>query len=130
HVVALGARRREDALRVASWQLAAGAPADAELLLRAAKVARYAHDYEQTERLARAAIREHDDVESRIVLGEALFELGRFADADRVLAEAAPFTTNDDEVAAVATMRSTNAFWGLLDPATALAIRRDARLGV
>jgi DNA-binding CsgD family transcriptional regulator len=127
YITSLGARRREDALRMASWQLAGGAHADGALLLRAAKVARYAHDFAQAERLARAAEQEQTNVDSLILLGEALFELGRFEDADPVLRAAEDASTTDDELTAAATMRSTNTFWGLLDPDAARAIRSEAR---
>src|SRR5262245_22451874 len=48
---ALGARRREDAIRVATARLEAAGTADADLLLKAARLARYGHDFPQVERL-------------------------------------------------------------------------------
>ncbi|OLT18851.1 hypothetical protein BJF78_11690 [Pseudonocardia sp. CNS-139] len=52
----LGARRQEDALRLAGWELALGTAGDPELLLRAARLACAVHDYPTTERLAAAAL--------------------------------------------------------------------------
>nr|MDT0666751.1 hypothetical protein [Micromonospora sp. DSM 115978] len=43
-VRASGMRRRDDALRVAIWQLEVGEPPDAVLLLRAARLSRDTHD--------------------------------------------------------------------------------------
>ena len=50
-----GARRREDALRIATWRLEATGEAEAGLLLRAAWLAHYAHDYPLVVKLAGAA---------------------------------------------------------------------------
>jgi hypothetical protein len=44
-IEAYGARRRDDALLVAGWRLAATSTADPGLLVGAAALARYAHDY-------------------------------------------------------------------------------------
>ena len=57
----IGGRRREDATRVAAARLQALGSADPELLLKAARLARYALDFPQVERFARAAAHARDD---------------------------------------------------------------------
>src|SRR5262249_28802245 len=65
------------------------------------------------------------------VRGEALYEQGRFDDAEAVLApadEAADAAGDASELAAdLATVRSVNLAWGLQRPADAIAVRRRAR---
>ena len=61
------------------------ASADPELLVRAARLARYGQDFTQVERLGRAALLEGVTPEAGLLVGEALHELGAFAEADEVL---------------------------------------------
>ncbi|OLB64808.1 MAG: hypothetical protein AUI10_09500 [Actinobacteria bacterium 13_2_20CM_2_72_6] len=124
----LGARRRGDLLRIAGWRLDARGTADPELLLRAARLARYGHDFRQVRRLAGAALAERTTVEARMLLGEALYELGSFDEAESVLAAAAddPGIDETDLVPVIAT-RARNLTWGLLQPDRALAVIRAAR---
>ncbi len=84
-----GARRRDDVLRVAAWRLDATGTADPRLLVAGAELARTSHDYLQVERLARAALLLEPDAAASGLLGEALYEQGRFDEADAVLAGAA-----------------------------------------
>ncbi|MBO4208260.1 helix-turn-helix transcriptional regulator [Micromonospora echinofusca] len=83
-----GARRRGDPLMLASWRLDATGTADPTLLVRAASLARFAHDLPRTERLAEAALRHGPDGLASLLLGEALHEQARYAEAEQVLAEA------------------------------------------
>jgi DNA-binding CsgD family transcriptional regulator len=83
-----GSRRRGDALRQAVWRLDATGTADASLLVEGAQLARGAHDYALVERLASAALLLEPDVRASTLLGEALYEQGRFAEADQVLSSA------------------------------------------
>ncbi|MGW8358125.1 LuxR C-terminal-related transcriptional regulator [Streptomyces wedmorensis] len=82
------ARRRDDALHVAAWQLAATGTADPALLVRAAALARHAHDYQQTVALLQALPHEMRTTMTRLLLGSALQELGRPEQAEATLAEA------------------------------------------
>jgi hypothetical protein len=95
---ATGARRREDALRIAMWRLEATGIADASVLVRAARLARYAHDYAQVVTLARPALETEPSTEAGLLLGEALYELGSFAEAETVLARATESAADDDEL--------------------------------
>jgi DNA-binding NarL/FixJ family response regulator/tetratricopeptide (TPR) repeat protein len=127
----LGARRREDQLRVATWRLDATGTADAALLVGAAELARYSHDLAQVERLARAALTEQPTPGDRdaagLLLGEALHESGRFAEAETVLAAGAVETTDELVRARMTAIRARNLTWGLLRPDEALKLLRQLR---
>ena len=77
-----GARRREDALRVASWRLEGGG-ARPDLMLAAAATARWRFDFPLAERLARAAIEAGAGFDAAVLLAAQLAGLqGRVADAE------------------------------------------------
>ena len=125
-VEAWGARRREDASRIATWRLEATGRGDPDLLLRAAQLARYGLDFRQAARLARAALASAPSATAGLVLGESLYNLGSFAEAERVLAEATERATGDDEVVRVATVRRRNLMRGCRREEDALAVGRAA----
>ncbi|MFG2606593.1 LuxR C-terminal-related transcriptional regulator [Streptomyces sp. NPDC048514] len=83
-----GARRRDDALHIATWCLAATGSADPATLLEAAVLARHANDYSQAATLSRAAWREARTAQAALSYATALIGLARHDDADRVLREA------------------------------------------
>src|SRR3954452_15622444 len=83
-------QRPTDAVRLAIWRLQADGTADADLLLRAARLARYRHDYETVRRLTSAATRRGTAAaETLLLLGEAAAELGDIPEADAALDQAA-----------------------------------------
>jgi tetratricopeptide (TPR) repeat protein len=127
----LGARRREDPLRVATWRLDATGTADAALLVGAAQLARYSHDLAQVERLARAALAEQptpgDRDAARLLLGEALHESGHFDEAEAVLAAGAVETADERVRARMTAIRARNLTWGLLRPGEALMLLQVLR---
>jgi len=125
-VEARGARRREDPLRVATWRLEATGRADAGLLLRAARLARYDHDFRNAATLARAALEADTSAAGGLVLGESLYNLGSFEEAEAVLADAARRASNDGEVVRIATVRRRNLFRGCRREADAAAVGRAA----
>jgi DNA-binding CsgD family transcriptional regulator len=108
-IEAAGARRREDALLVASWRLVAGG-GSADLLLAGAIAARARHDYSLTERLARAAIDERAGFAARFVAAEAAHFEGRPEQAEHELATLAADATTDAERARVALVRFENIY--------------------
>ncbi len=121
-----GARRREDALRVANARLDAEGVADHALVLAAARLARYGHDYPQVERLARAALVEQVSPEALLLLAEALHELGAYADAEAVLVRHEAVIAGADETDRVrlVAIRVRNLMWGLDRADEALAVNR------
>lgn len=122
-----GARRREDALRIATWRMDATGTADRSLLVAGARLARYAQDFTQAGRLARVAFEAEPDGESGLLLGESLYELGDFLEAEAVLARAQQLASGDRQVVQIADERAKNLFWGLLRTEDALAVNRAAR---
>jgi DNA-binding CsgD family transcriptional regulator len=123
-----GARRRDDVLRVAAWRLDATGTADPRLLVAGAELARTSHDYLQVERLARAALLLEPDAAASGLLGEALYEQGRFDEADAVLAGAAESLGDPASEAAVriALMHGIVHFFGLGRPEAALELLASA----
>ncbi len=123
-----GARRREDPLRAATARLEVSGSAELGLLMRAARLARYGQDFTQVERLGRAALRHGMTPEVGLLVGEALHELGSFAEADEVLTAAeASVTDTDPRLVHITEIRSRNLVWGLLRGDEALAVNRSAR---
>ncbi|MEU9889024.1 AAA family ATPase [Sphaerisporangium sp. NPDC051011] len=123
----LGARRLDDTVNVAIWQLDGGGQADPGLLVRAARLSRSASDFPRVERLARAALTAADSrlaAEVGHLLGEALSHLGRVAEAEEVFALAAAGRAAADDAGGtpVAPMRALNLSWGAEYPDQALAV--------
>jgi ATP/maltotriose-dependent transcriptional regulator MalT len=128
---AYGARRREDAVRVATARLEATGWADPALLVRAARLARYGQDFSQVERLGQAALLGGMTPEAGLLVGEALHELGRFDAAEQILSAASAEDTPDGALRVQLTeIRSRNLMWGLLRFDDALAVNRAARAQV
>ncbi len=115
-----------DLVRLAIWRLEAGRPADPELLLAVARTARYAHDYRSVERLTRAALAQQPSTSARLMLGQALADLGRFEEAEVVLADAQREATDDAEMSHTLIARLRNFVWGLLRPSDAERLIRTA----
>ncbi|MFJ9324601.1 LuxR C-terminal-related transcriptional regulator [Streptomyces globisporus] len=119
-------RRREDARLSATWRLAATGTADPQLLLQAARLARHAHDYRQVVLLLRALPTDHEKLDTRLLLGEALFQMGRWIEADEVLASVEDTQAEEPERIAVALARSTNLLWANVPISEALAVNAAA----
>ena len=124
-IEAVGARRREDLLRLGRWQLDAGGRGDPALLTRAARRAREMFDLDLSARLAQAAMDSGAGVEAGLLLGEAKFRSGHPAEAESVLAQVAGLCKTDREVAAIANARSYNLF-NSLDAAAAATVLDEA----
>ena len=123
-----GARRREDPIRIAVARVDAAAPADGALLIEAARLARWGHDFAQVARLARASMLNCESAEAALLLGEALHELGAYEEANVVLSDAEAGLAADDPLfAMVAEQRALNLLWGLHRHDEALAANRAAR---
>jgi DNA-binding CsgD family transcriptional regulator len=121
-----GGRRREDPLRLATWRLEVGDPVQPGMLLQAARLARYGQDFALVERLVRAA--GQPTTEARLLLGEACYALGRYTEAEQVLAAAQQAAADQRQLAQIVAVRADALTWGLLQPAAALAAVRSARV--
>jgi DNA-binding CsgD family transcriptional regulator len=130
-IEARGSRRREDPMRVATWRLEATGRADPELLLRAARLARFSRDHRKAAHLARAALAGRPSGAAGLVLGESLYDLSAYDEAESVLADAMERASTEDELVRIATVRRRNLFWGCRRDTDALAVARDVapRLG-
>jgi len=115
------------ALRIAVWRLDAGGQPDPAVLVRGAHLARYAHDFRVVRRLIEAVPGDQLDAVGALLLGEALYEVGVFDAADRVLAAGQELPSSEDVAARLAVTRAKNAQWGLCQPEAALAINAAAR---
>ena len=115
------------ALRIAVWRLDAGGRPDPAILVRGAHLARYAHDFRTVRRLLEAVPGEDLDAGAALLLGEALYELGDFDAAERVLARGQQLPSSQHVALRLAVTRAKNAQWGLCQPETALAINAAAR---
>lgn len=109
---AAGAMREVDTRRIAAWQLEATGGAEPALLIEAAALARYAHDYPQAKNLLQALGQHDHTVVTRVMLGEVLWELGDPAGADEVLAAAALSAADEYEFLAATMARAMNRYWG------------------
>jgi DNA-binding CsgD family transcriptional regulator len=121
-----GARRREDLLRLARWQLDAGGAGDPELLSRAARRASDMFDFDLAARLARTALDSGGGVAAGLVLGETKFRSGHHAEAEFILAGLVPLCTSEVELAQVAGARA-HIFSNLMgDSAAAARVLEEA----
>lgn len=110
-IAATGARRREDALRIAVCRLAATGDADPALLAEAAVLARHAYDYPQARTLLEAMPSGAHTSATLIMLGEVLCQLGEIERAQAVFDDADARAAGDREVLGVASARSFGLYW-------------------
>lgn len=125
-VEAHGSRRREDPIRIATWRLEATGRAEPRLLVLAACLARYDHKFRRAAHLARAALRAEPSAAAGLVLGEALYNMGSFEEAERVLASASEWAEGDENIVRIATVRRRNLFRGRRRDAEAVAVAEAA----
>ncbi len=124
-----GAKRRDDLLRLAVWQLEGGAGRDPRVLVPAARQALFVFfDPPLADRLAAAAVDSGGGFAARLAQAEAANALGRVEQAEHLLAELEPQAVGDADVARVAIVRADNLNGGLRRPADAEGVldRADA----
>jgi DNA-binding CsgD family transcriptional regulator len=120
-------RRRDDLLRVGTWQLEAGMATNPDLLLEAARQAACRFDHELTERLARAAVDAGGGPTAVRILAETLEWQGRHAEAVAVMDGEPP--AQGAERARWASIRAGNLYWGLERTAEAEEVLQQAAVG-
>lgn len=118
----LGARRREDPLRVATWRLLTGGQTRPGLLALAGRQAYFAADYGLAGRLARAAALAGPDPEAALLSAQLLDEDGRHDDAEAALAGLDGTALPVPLRVQAALLRSDNLFFGLGRQQQALAV--------
>ncbi|HET9168391.1 MAG TPA: LuxR C-terminal-related transcriptional regulator [Actinospica sp.] len=110
-IAATGARRREDALRIAVCRLGATGAADPALLAEAAVLARHAYDYPQARTMLEAMPSAAHTSATLVMLGEVFCQLGEVARAQSVFDDAQARAVGDREILAVALARSFGLYW-------------------
>ena len=118
---ATGMRRRSDLLRVATWQLDAGA-GDPDLLRRAATETRRAGDMGGTARLAAGAWDLRPDTDVAVLLGTALGFSGRFEEADAIFAAGEELATDDPTLTRIAIIHAAILSAGLGQPTAGISL--------
>lgn len=104
-----------DDLRVAVLRLDAGVPGDSTALERGARLARFAHDFAVTARLAGAAFADAPSPALGLLLGESLYETGRFDESVDVLRTSLKATNDQREIVTIGGQLLTALFWGVGD---------------
>ncbi|MFF5028799.1 LuxR C-terminal-related transcriptional regulator [Streptomyces collinus] len=129
-LAALGPRRREDALRLASWRLAAGMPVGLDVLLPAARIARHVRDYPTLLRLLDGVPAHEAVLEVWLLRGEAHHHTGDWAAAEECLVAAEGLAERAEDLVTVVMERTQNLFWGFADTRRTLEVnaRAAARL--
>ncbi len=121
-IEATGSEVPYDLLRVAVLRLDAGAQGNAQTLARGAYLARYATDFFLTARLAEAAFADEPEPSLGLLLGEALYETGRFDEAAIALRSALSMATDERAIIAIGGQLLTVLFWGIADDQAADAL--------
>jgi DNA-binding CsgD family transcriptional regulator len=126
---AAGMRRRDDRIRVATWELEAGR-GDVDLLRTVAQETYRARDMAGTARLAAGAWDIRPDATIGYVLGTAIGFMGRQEEADAILGAATELATTEDEYARLVLAHSSvlSAGLGMRDAAIALLAGADERV--
>lgn len=115
--------RRDDLLRMATWQLAAGEPAEAEVLVPAAHQAAARHDLGLAERLARRAA-DTGEPGAVALLGQVLSLRGRHRDSAALLDGGPPSDAAAEHRARWAVQQANTLYFGLSRPDDAKNVLR------
>ncbi|MFJ6485944.1 MULTISPECIES: helix-turn-helix transcriptional regulator [unclassified Streptomyces] len=111
-----GARRREDAVHLATYKLAATGTANPGLLVRAAALAAHAREYPRALDLLRAIPEQHQSFQVQLLLGNTLYEAGEYQQAEDALSRADVMATTEQDVLSVLPVRIQNLLWGVGTP--------------
>jgi DNA-binding CsgD family transcriptional regulator len=122
---ATSARRRADALVIATLRLDGGGSVDPALTLSAAREAFGRFDLAMCERLARIAWDAGASPEAAILLAEAADGQERYSDAIRLYKAALASATGDEQVLIAAKGVASVSFWGLRDVEAARVANED-----
>jgi DNA-binding winged helix-turn-helix (wHTH) protein/DNA-binding CsgD family transcriptional regulator len=109
----VGARRREDGVRIISWRLDGGGHVEAPQLVRAARLALLQRDLTVAERLARRAYDDSELPEAVQVLSEVHYRRGEFEQMEELLERADVARADDRLCAELARRRANGLFYGL-----------------
>ena len=116
-----GARRQNDALDLAWWQVASGSVPHPEVLLTAARLARSRFDPELAEHFATLAAEAGAGVDADLLIAASLEDRGRHAAAAERLAATLDMALSDDDLVRAVCELTVIEFWTLGDEARAAA---------
>jgi DNA-binding CsgD family transcriptional regulator len=122
----VGARRREDALRFATFRLDAGGTTTPELMVTAATTALDRWDLTLAARLADAAVEAGGGFEAAMLRAEVAVLEGKGVEAEAQLAALLPLATDDSQRVRVTSMRGDNLISRLGRTDEALAVVGEA----
>ncbi|HEX3622852.1 MAG TPA: LuxR C-terminal-related transcriptional regulator [Acidimicrobiales bacterium] len=125
-VQSVGARRREDALRFATWRLATGGDMAPDVMMSAAVTARARWDLGLAARLAEAAVRAGGGFDAALLEAEVALLRGRGEDAEQTLSALLPLAADDRQRVRVVSARVDNLVRSLGHTAAALQVLREA----
>jgi DNA-binding CsgD family transcriptional regulator len=129
-LAAVGARRREDTLRLAVWSLDGGGSVQPELMYLAATTARQRYDFPLAERLARAAVTAGAGFEASLLLAQLCWLQGRAAEAEQQLESLVVIATTDSQRALLATTRIGVLDMALKQTNAALQVAEEAAAAI
>jgi len=107
----LGARRRHDGLRLATWSLDGGREVGSAVLLDASRFAFLASDYRLAERLARVVFERAFTFAAGRILEPALYELGDPQELETFYEQWEPTVSTPVERAAFEKSRAAGRYW-------------------
>jgi len=123
-----GVRRRDDALRCATWRLGGGGEVQADLMLAGAQAAYDRWDLPLAERLAAAARDAGSGFPAAHMIGLLAWLQGRSDEAERRLAPLVGVATDDLQRTILASTRMDNLYVGLGRLTEAMAVGREAEV--
>ena len=121
-IEAVGARRRDDGVRLVAWRLDSGGEVDPELVLNAARLALLDGDDTTAERLIERAVAARVGARASQLLGELHFRRNEPDLLEGVLARIDLTELDEADRVRVVRRRSANWFYGLTDADRALAV--------
>jgi DNA-binding CsgD family transcriptional regulator len=117
-VEGVGARRREDLLRVAVWRLDSDTARDPGQLLNASRQAFATYDVPLAARLARAAVNAGGGFDAAAMLGTLLMFADQPAAALTTLDRARELIVSEEQRSRWLGIRAITSYWGLTDEST------------
>jgi DNA-binding CsgD family transcriptional regulator len=125
-VEGVGARRRDDLLRVAVWRLDSDTARDPDQLLTACRQAFVRYDIPLAARLARAALNAGGGFEAAEMLGTLLMFADQPAEALRILDTASDLISDDRRRSRWLGVRAIVTYWGLTEECTLPHLAKEA----
>ncbi|MGH3787281.1 MAG: LuxR C-terminal-related transcriptional regulator [Pseudonocardiaceae bacterium] len=129
-LAAVGARRREDTLRLAVWSLEGGGSVQPDILYSAATTARQRYDFRLAERLARAAVEAGAGFEAGLLLAQLCWLQGRAEEAEQRLGTLVATAATDSQRALLATTRIGVLDMALRQTNAALQVAEEAEAAI